>query len=105
MGAAIFYPIDAVALLRAVLAEHCPSDAVAEEILAAAEAIGIDPLDHADLALCMPRLAVLRLEPVAWLYIRRFFLPERVYAGNRANRLRHGTGRYRRLRNAGVCKR
>ena len=46
MGAAIFYAVDAVALLRAVLAEHCPTNDVARQHLAACAARGIDPLDY-----------------------------------------------------------
>jgi hypothetical protein len=46
LGAAIFYAVDAVALLRAVLAEHCPSDEAAAQHLAECERLGIDPLDH-----------------------------------------------------------
>jgi cellulose synthase/poly-beta-1,6-N-acetylglucosamine synthase-like glycosyltransferase len=46
LGAAIFYAVDAVALLRAVLADHCPSDDAARQHLAACTARGIDPLDY-----------------------------------------------------------
>jgi hypothetical protein len=37
---------DAAALLRAVLAEHCPSDIVAQQHLDAAARAGMDPLDY-----------------------------------------------------------
>ena len=46
MGAAIFYAVDAVALLRAVLVEHCPTNDVARQHLAACATRGIDPLDY-----------------------------------------------------------
>ena len=46
MGAAIFYAVDAVALLRAVLADQCPTDEVARQHLAACAARSIDPLDY-----------------------------------------------------------
>ena len=45
MGAAILNTIAAVALLRAVLAEHCPSDSSAGRHLAACARQGVDPLD------------------------------------------------------------